>query len=69
MFDKNGQEWLGIHLMIYGEAMPFINNHDPRALLEQLRARYGERVEIAYEQRRELRNICILFTVYAGASA
>ena len=34
-------------LVIYGETMPFINNHDPR----------------------ELRNICILFTVYAGASA
>ncbi|MHB1321220.1 MAG: DUF2249 domain-containing protein [Acidithiobacillus ferrivorans] len=68
MSDKNGQEWLGIHLMIYGETMPFINNHGPRVLLEQLRARYGERVEIAYEQR-ELRNIRIRFTVHAGATA
>jgi len=34
-----------------GETMRFVNDHDPLPLLQQLRARYGERVEIAYRQR------------------
>ena len=34
-----------------GETMRFCNDHDPLPLLEQLRNRYGERVEIAYVQR------------------
>lgn len=34
-----------------GETMRFVNDHDPLPLLDQLRARYGERVEIAYQQR------------------
>lgn len=34
-----------------GETMQFVNDHDPLPLLEQLRARYGERVEIEYRQR------------------
>lgn len=34
-----------------GETMRFCNDHDPLPLLDQLRARYGERVAIAYVQR------------------
>jgi len=34
-----------------GETMRFINDHDPLPLLEQLRQRYGEGVEIHYQQR------------------
>lgn len=34
-----------------GEAMRFVNDHDPLPLLEQLRARYGENVDISYLQR------------------
>ena len=31
--------------------MRFCNDHDPLPLLDQLRARYGEKVEIKYVQR------------------
>ncbi|MDA8382826.1 MAG: DUF2249 domain-containing protein [Betaproteobacteria bacterium] len=34
-----------------GETMRFANDHDPLPLLEQLRQRYGERVEIRYVQK------------------
>lgn len=34
-----------------GESMRFINDHDPLPLLEQMRARYGEQIEIRYEER------------------
>ncbi|MDP2170509.1 MAG: DUF2249 domain-containing protein [Rhodocyclaceae bacterium] len=34
-----------------GETMRFVNDHDPLPLLEQMRARYGAGVEIAYRQR------------------
>ncbi|ODT35314.1 MAG: hypothetical protein ABS55_09275 [Lautropia sp. SCN 70-15] len=34
-----------------GETMRFVNDHDPLPLLEQLRARYGENVDISYLQR------------------
>lgn len=34
-----------------GETMRFANDHDPLPLLEQLRQRYGEAVEIAYKLR------------------
>lgn len=34
-----------------GERMRFVNDHDPLPLLEQLRARYGDTVEIQYLQR------------------
>lgn len=34
-----------------GETMRFVNDHDPLPLLEQMRARYGEGVSIAYRQR------------------
>lgn len=31
--------------------MRFVNDHDPLALLDQLRARYGETVSIQYQTR------------------
>lgn len=34
-----------------GERMRFVNDHDPLPLLNQLRQRYGERVDIEYLQR------------------
>jgi uncharacterized protein (DUF2249 family) len=34
-----------------GETMRFVNDHDPLPLLQQLRARYGDKVSIAYRQR------------------
>ncbi len=34
-----------------GERMRFVNDHDPLPLLDQVRQRYGERVDISYRQR------------------
>ncbi len=34
-----------------GETMRFCNDHDPLPLLDQLRARYGEQVDIKYVKR------------------
>lgn len=34
-----------------GERMRFVNDHDPLPLLEQLRSRYGDAVEIEYVKR------------------
>ena len=34
-----------------GEAMRFVNDHDPLPLLAQIQDRFGERVEIRYLQR------------------
>lgn len=34
-----------------GETMRFCNDHDPLPLLDQLRGRYGDSVDIAYVQR------------------
>ena len=34
-----------------GEAMRFVNDHDPLPLLAQLRQRYGDAVSIEYRQR------------------
>ena len=34
-----------------GETMRFVNDHDHLPLLDQLQARYGERVDITYRQR------------------
>lgn len=47
-----------------GETMRFCNDHDPLPLLDQLRARYGERVAIAYVKR-EPGEIVIDFAVVA----
>ena len=33
-----------------GETMRFVNDHDPLPLLDQLRSRYGERINIEYQQ-------------------
>jgi uncharacterized protein (DUF2249 family) len=44
-----------------GEAMRFVNDHDPLPLLAQLAARYGDAVEISY-LRREPGEIVIDFT-------
>lgn len=34
-----------------GEIMRFVNDHDPIPLLHQMQARYGEAVEIKYQER------------------
>ena len=34
-----------------GETMRFVNDHDPLPLLQQLQARYGAGVDVAYRQR------------------
>jgi uncharacterized protein (DUF2249 family) len=34
-----------------GEAMRFVNDHDPLPLLGQLRDRFGDRLDIVYRQR------------------
>lgn len=34
-----------------GEVMRFVNDHDPLPLLQQMQARYGDVVEIAYRSR------------------
>jgi uncharacterized protein (DUF2249 family) len=47
-----------------GEAMRFVNDHDPLPLLDQLRERFGERLAIEYRQR-EAGAIVIDFTVVA----
>lgn len=49
-----------------GEAMRFVNDHDPLPLLDQLRERFGARVEIRYVQR-EPGAIMIDFVVIAKA--
>ena len=46
------------------EAMRFVNDHDPLPLPEQIRERFGERVDILYRQR-EAGAIVIDFVVVA----
>ncbi|MCC6622391.1 MAG: DUF2249 domain-containing protein [Deltaproteobacteria bacterium] len=46
--------------LVPGETMLFANDHDPLPLLDQLRARYGDGVAIAY-QKREPGEIIITF--------
>ncbi len=36
-----------------GERMRFVNDHNPIPLLQQMQARYGERVEINYLEQSE----------------
>lgn len=45
-----------------GEAMRFVNDHDPLPLLDQIKQRYGEKVDVTYRQR-ELGAIVIDFVV------
>lgn len=47
-----------------GEAMRFVNDHDPLPLLDQIRDRFGERVEIQYRAK-EPGAIVIDFVVVA----
>lgn len=50
-----------------GEAMRFVNDHDPLPLLAQLQQQYGDAVAIEYRQR-EPGAVVIDFTVVAGAA-
>ena len=34
-----------------GEAMRFVNDHDPIPLLRQMQQRYGDHIEVIYQQR------------------
>ncbi|MGH8190640.1 MAG: DUF2249 domain-containing protein [Rhodanobacteraceae bacterium] len=34
-----------------GEAMRFVNDHDPIPLLNQMQQRYGGRIDVRYQQR------------------
>lgn len=45
-----------------GETMRFLNDHDPLPLLEQIRGRFGEQVDIRYVSRDPGR-IVIDFTI------
>lgn len=48
-----------------GERMRFVNDHNPIPLLQQMQARYGERVEINYLEQSEQR-VTIDFIVRAA---
>lgn len=48
-----------------GEAMRFVNDHDPLPLLAQVQGRYGDAVEILYRQR-EAGAVVIDFVVGVG---
>ena len=50
-----------------GEAMRFINDHDPQPLLAQLQQRYGDAVGIRYRMR-EPGAVVIDFTVAAAGA-
>jgi uncharacterized protein (DUF2249 family) len=39
--------------LLPGERMRFVNDHNPIPLLQQIQARYGERIEINYLERDE----------------
>jgi uncharacterized protein (DUF2249 family) len=51
-----------------GEAMRFVNDHDPLPLLDQRRQRYGDAVGIRYRQR-EPGAVVIDFVLGATAAA
>lgn len=48
-----------------GERMRFVNDHNPIPLLQQMQARYGERVEINYLEQSE-QQVVIDFIVKAA---
>lgn len=50
-----------------GEGMRFVNDHDPLALLAQLRERYGDAIRIDYRQRMPGGTV-IDFTMLADAA-
>ncbi len=70
MFDARGVARRFRHSAIFGalgalepgEAMRFVNDHDPLPLLDQLRDRFGEHLAITYRAR-EPGAIVIDFTV------
>ena len=49
-----------------GEAMRFVNDHDPLPLLAQLRERYGDAIDIVYRQRTP-EGVVIDFTIVGDA--
>ncbi|HKK14240.1 MAG TPA: DUF2249 domain-containing protein [Gammaproteobacteria bacterium] len=48
-----------------GEAMRFVNDHDPLPLLDQLRGHYGEDLAVEYLEREPTR-VVIRFTPHSG---
>ena len=48
-----------------GERMRFVNDHNPLPLLQQMQARYGERVEVLYLSQGE-QGVTIDFIVKAA---
>ncbi|HEX7348851.1 MAG TPA: DUF2249 domain-containing protein [Rhodanobacteraceae bacterium] len=46
-----------------GEAMRFVNDHDPIPLLNQMRQRYGERIDVIYQQHGDGGPVVIDFVV------
>jgi len=58
-FDARGIDKRFRHAAIFGaldalhpgEVMRFVNDHDPIPLLQQMQARYGDGVDIAYRER------------------
>lgn len=72
MFDARGVARRFRHSAIFGalgalepgEAMRFVNDHDPLPLLNQLRERFGDRLTIDYRAR-DLGSIVIDFTIVA----
>ena len=72
MFDARGVSRRFRHAAIFGalsalqpgEAMRFVNDHDPLPLLEQLRQRFGEHLTVEYLQR-EPGEIVIDFQIVA----
>jgi uncharacterized protein (DUF2249 family) len=53
--------------LLPGEAMRFVNDHNPVPLLAQLRQCYGEKLDIQYRQH-EAGAIVIDFTIVAAAN-
>ncbi len=51
-----------------GEAMRFVNDHDPLPLLAQLRERYGDNLAVAYRQR-DAGAVVIDFTIGEAAGS
>lgn len=46
-----------------GEAMRFVNDHDPIPLLRQMQQRYGNRVDVVYQQRGDEGPVVIDFVI------
>ncbi|HJP98577.1 MAG TPA: DUF2249 domain-containing protein [Rhodanobacteraceae bacterium] len=46
-----------------GEAMRFVNDHDPVPLLRQMQQRYGDHIDVIYQQRGDDGAVVIDFVV------